>query len=132
MSPKQAHWQDFLAEFDFCINHKSGALNTMSGVLSRMPHACTISVISHSSFLQDIQTTQQHDPYTQQLISDMEMQRAAHGLLRMQQGLLMVHGKWFVPNIKEIKALILQEAHDCKMAGHGGIHAGFCLYSFCL
>ena len=73
----------------------------MSGVLSRMPHACTISVISHSSFLQDIQTTQQHDPYTQQLISDMEMQRAAHGLLRMQQGLLMVHGQWFVPNVSQ-------------------------------
>ena len=95
MSPKQAHWQDFLAEFDFCINHKSGALNTMSGVLSRMPHACTISVLSDSSLLQDIRTTQQRDPYTQQLISDMEMQRAAHGLLRMQQGLLMVHDKWF-------------------------------------
>ena len=122
MSPKQARWQDFLAEFDFCINHKSGALNTMPDVLSRMPHACTISVISDSSLLQDIRTAQQHDPYTQQLISDMEMQFAAHGSLRMQQGLLMVHGKWFVPNIKEIKALILQEAHDCKMAGHGGIH----------
>ena len=40
----------------------------------------------------------------------------------MQQALLMVHGKWFVPNIREIKALILQEAHDCKMAEHGGIH----------
>ena len=133
MSSKEARRQDFLAELELCINHKfSGALNTMPDALSRMPHACTISVISYSSLLQDIQTTQQRDPYTQQLISDMEMQRAAHGLLRMQQGLLMVHGKWFVPNIKEIKALILQEAHDCKMAGHGGIHAGFCLYSFCL
>ena len=58
----------------------------------------------------------------QQFISDMEMQRAAHGSLRMQQCLFMIHGKWFVPNIREIKALILQEAHDCKMTGHGGIH----------
>ena len=79
LSPKQARWQDFLVEFDFCINHKSGALNTMPDVLSRMPHACTISVISNSSLLQDIRTTQQRDPYTQQLISDIEMQRAAMG-----------------------------------------------------
>ena len=34
LSPKQARWQDFLAEFDFCINHKSGALNTVPDVLS--------------------------------------------------------------------------------------------------
>ena len=32
----------------------------------------------------------------------------------------MVHGKWFVPNIREINTLILQEARDCKMAGCGG------------
>ena len=68
----------------------------MPDVLSRMPHACTILVISDSSLLQDIRTTQQHDPYTQQLISDMEMQRAVHGSLRMQQGLLMVHGHGMV------------------------------------
>ena len=94
----------------------------MPDASSRMAHACTISVLSDSSLLQDIRTTQQRDPYTQQLISDMEMQRAAHGSLRMQQGLLMVHGKWFVPNIREINTLILQEAHDCKMAGHDNIH----------
>ena len=90
----------------------------MPDALSRMPHACTISVISYSSLLQDIQTTQQRDPYTQQLISDLEMQRVAHGSPRMQQCLLMVHGKWFVPNMREIKALIWQEGHDCKMVEH--------------
>ena len=79
MSPKQARSQDFLAEFDLCINHKSGALNTMPDVLSRMPRACTISVISDSSLLQDIRTAQQHDPYMHQLISDVEMQRAPMG-----------------------------------------------------
>ena len=67
----------------------------MPDASSRMAHACTISVLSDSSLLQDIRIAQQRDPYTQQLISDMEMQRAAHGSLRMQQGLLMVHDKWF-------------------------------------
>ena len=93
MSPKQARWQVFLAELDFCINHKSGALNTMLDDLSRMPHACTNSVISNSSLLQDIRTTQQRDPYTQQLISDMEMQRAAHGSVGMQQKRF-INGTW--------------------------------------
>ena len=40
----------------------------------------------------------------------------------MRQGLLVVHGKWFVPNVREIKGLILQESHDCNMTVHGGIH----------
>ena len=52
----------------------------------------------------------------------MEMQRVTDMSLRIRQGLLVVHGKWFKPNAREIKALLLQEARDCMMAGHGGIH----------
>ena len=51
----------------------------MTNALSQTPHAYTISVISDSSLLQDIGTTQQRDPYMQQLISNMEMQRRAMG-----------------------------------------------------
>lgn len=35
LSPKQARWQDFLAEFDMCIEYKPGRTNLVAGALSR-------------------------------------------------------------------------------------------------
>ncbi|XLU64181.1 hypothetical protein S245_023390, partial [Arachis hypogaea] len=35
LSPKQARWQDFLAEFDFEFEYKSGKTNVVADVLSR-------------------------------------------------------------------------------------------------
>ncbi|KAE8689004.1 Detected protein of unknown function [Hibiscus syriacus] len=35
LSPKQAHWQEFLAEFDFSMEHKSGKVNCVADALSR-------------------------------------------------------------------------------------------------
>ena len=82
-----------------------------------MPHGCTILVISDDSLLQGIWTTQKRDPYAGRLISSIEMQRAAHKLLGMQQGLLVVHGKLFGHDVREIKALIMQEPHDLRWWG---------------
>jgi hypothetical protein len=35
LSPKQARWQDFLAEFDMCIEYKPGRTNRLADALSR-------------------------------------------------------------------------------------------------
>ena len=34
LSPKQAQWQDFLAEFDYVLEYKSGKSNTVADALS--------------------------------------------------------------------------------------------------
>ena len=35
MSPKQARWQEFLAEYDFVFEHKLGIHNQVADALSR-------------------------------------------------------------------------------------------------
>ena len=35
LSPKQARWQDFLAEFDYTLEYKPGSANHMVNALSR-------------------------------------------------------------------------------------------------
>ena len=35
LSPKQARWQDFLAEFDYTLEYKPGTANPMADALSR-------------------------------------------------------------------------------------------------
>ena len=35
LSPKQAQWQDFLAEFDYVLEYKSGRINLVADALSR-------------------------------------------------------------------------------------------------
>ena len=35
LTPKQARWQEFLAEFDFYFEHKAGRLNQAADALSR-------------------------------------------------------------------------------------------------
>ncbi|KAL5734919.1 hypothetical protein ACOSP7_032780 [Xanthoceras sorbifolium] len=35
LSPKQARWQDFLAEFDYTLEYKSGKANLVADALSR-------------------------------------------------------------------------------------------------
>ena len=35
LSPKQARWQDFLAEFDYQLEYKSGKANVIADALSR-------------------------------------------------------------------------------------------------
>ena len=45
------------------------------------------------------------------------MQRAAHELLGMRQGLLVVHDKLFGHDVRKIKALIIQEQHDLRWWG---------------
>ena len=35
LSPKQARWQDFLAEFDYTLEYKPGSANHVADALSR-------------------------------------------------------------------------------------------------
>ena len=52
----------------------------------------------------------------------MEMQHAAHGSRGMQQVLVVVHGKLFVTNVREIKVFIFVRRKYCKLMRHVSIH----------
>ncbi|KAL5835882.1 hypothetical protein ACOSQ3_015434 [Xanthoceras sorbifolium] len=42
LSPKQARWQDFLAEFDYALEYKPGKANVVADALSRKAELATM------------------------------------------------------------------------------------------
>ncbi|GKD20862.1 putative nucleotidyltransferase, ribonuclease H [Tanacetum coccineum] len=64
LSPKQARWQDFLAEFDYQLEYKPGKANVVADALSRKAEFTAITQAQF--FLQDrIKEGLEHDPFGQ-------------------------------------------------------------------
>ncbi|PKI57042.1 hypothetical protein CRG98_022546 [Punica granatum] len=93
LSPKQARWQDFLAEFDFMMEYTPGKNNAVADALSRRVELAAISRLE-SPLLGRIKEGLQHEAKARILL---ELAR-------------------------EGKREILRECHDSKWAGHPGIH----------
>ncbi|GJS12735.1 cytochrome P450 78A7-like protein [Tanacetum coccineum] len=68
LSPKQAHWQDFLTEFDYQLEYKPGKTNVVADALSRK--AEFMAITQAQFFLQDrIKEGLEHDPLAKKLIA---------------------------------------------------------------
>ncbi|KAK8994845.1 hypothetical protein V6N11_045914 [Hibiscus sabdariffa] len=67
LSPKQARWQEYIAEFDFSMEHKPGRANTVADALSRKP---TLAAISHlkGDLLESIKEGLSQDPTAKSLM----------------------------------------------------------------
>ncbi|KAF2303678.1 hypothetical protein GH714_021160 [Hevea brasiliensis] len=68
LSPKQAKWQDFLAEFDFKMEYKPGKANLVADVLSHKGELADISQPT-SNLLERIKQGLEHDPIAKSYIS---------------------------------------------------------------
>ncbi|KAI5060580.1 hypothetical protein GOP47_0025000 [Adiantum capillus-veneris] len=54
------------------------------------------------------------------MLNDHISGKAALGLFEVKDNLFYAHGKIYIPNDPELKKDLMWEAHDCKLAGHGG------------
>ncbi|XP_050387307.1 uncharacterized protein LOC126803565 [Argentina anserina] len=68
LSPKQARWQDFLAEFDYTIEYKPEKANVVADALSRKAEFASISQFT-SPLLSKIKEGLRVDPQAQSLIT---------------------------------------------------------------
>ncbi len=68
LSPKQARWQDFLAEFDYTMEYKPGKANLVADALSRKGELADISQPT-STLLERIKQGLQHDPAAKSYIA---------------------------------------------------------------
>ncbi|KAH0693436.1 hypothetical protein KY285_020533 [Solanum tuberosum] len=68
LTVKQARWQDFLAEFDFTFEYKSGKANVVPDALSRKAALDATISSTCSSVIDDIKKCIQHDPVAKQLL----------------------------------------------------------------
>ncbi|XP_022864502.1 uncharacterized protein LOC111384459 [Olea europaea var. sylvestris] len=67
LSPKQARWQDFLAEFDYVMEYKPGKVNVVADALSRKAELAAISQAT-GTLLEEIKQGLEHDPMAKTLM----------------------------------------------------------------
>lgn len=70
LSPKQVRWQEFLAEFNMCLEYKPGKENRVADVLSRkveLAMMCQLTQLN-VNFLDQIRMEMAKDPIAQDLL----------------------------------------------------------------
>ncbi|MCO5575102.1 hypothetical protein L7F22_028899 [Adiantum nelumboides] len=124
LTPKQARWQDFLVEYDIEIIHKPGKHNVMPDALSCQPNLNPTSTIQ-GTLKERIIESQKIDPAVIRMMNAHVSGKSAIGLFDIRDGLFYAHSKIYIPNDPTLKKDLLWEAHDCKLAGHGGQKRSF-------
>ena len=120
LSPRQARWQEFLADFKFEWLHRPERHNTVADALSRKEVIAYITTLSKviSDFNEKIKLATEQDAAYGRL-----KQQVKEGVIRRYwlEGDLLVAkgGRWYVP-AGSLRKDLLRETHDSKWAGHPG------------
>ena len=119
LSPKQARWQDFLAEFDYTLEYKPGSVNHVADALSRKAELASMTSQPQGDIMDLLREGLQHDPMAKSLIA-----LAHEGKTKrfwVEDGLLYTKGRrLYVPKWGNIRRNLIKECHDTKWAGHPG------------
>ncbi|MCO5612508.1 hypothetical protein L7F22_066776 [Adiantum nelumboides] len=125
LSPKQMRWQGQLAEYDIEIIHKPRKHNVMPDSLSRMHEINAVSVINSDEILDQIKNASKTDLGVLRMMQNWRQGKTTVGLFDLGDGLWYAHDRIYVPDEPSLKAKLLWETHDCKIAGHGGQKRSF-------
>ena len=117
LSPKQARWQDFLADFDYTLEYKPGVANHIVDALSCNAELASMTSHPQGEMVDLIKEDLQHDPVAKSLIT-----LAHEGKTRrfwVEDDLLYIKGKrLYVHKWGSIRRNLIKECHDSKWAGH--------------
>ncbi|KAE8724095.1 hypothetical protein F3Y22_tig00010927pilonHSYRG00153 [Hibiscus syriacus] len=118
LSQKQARWQDFLAEFLYTLEYKSGKANVVVDALSRKTELAVI-YLAKGTILERIKEGLEQDPMMRELVK-----LASNGKTQrfwVEDGLLYTKGRRiYVPKWDNLRRDLIKECHDTKWVGHPG------------
>lgn len=118
LSPKQARWQDFLAEFDYTLEYKPGKVNVVADALSRKVELAAMSQVE-GAIMARIREGLERDPVAKELMK-LSNEGKVHRFW-VEDGLLYTKGRrLYVPKWESLRRDIIRECHDTRWAGHPG------------
>jgi len=109
--------------YEYIIQHKSGAENTVTDALSRVSSASLLLMaISHiqSDLLQHIEHSWDLDPYLQHIIQQKQQDRALFPKYQCVNQQLRRMGKLVVGPDEDLRRQILYWVHTSPQGGHSG------------
>ena len=126
LTPKQARWQEFVAEFDFRFEHKAGRLNQAADALSRKAELATLKILASLSasvvntpLKERIKENLEKDPVVRTILKLVEEGKTRQ--FWVEDGLLWAKGgRLYVPKSGNLRRTLLSECHDTLWAGHPG------------
>ena len=127
LSLKQARWMEFLQQFDFDWEYKPGRTNVVADALSRRfdlkvvdEQLMPIEVVGDVSkaLIDKIKNGYTSDGNCQTIFAN---PREVRNHFIVENGLIFSNRRLYVPDVRELKTELLEEAHDSPIAGHLGV-----------
>jgi hypothetical protein len=143
---RQRRWLELIKNYDLGIKYHPGKANVVADALSQRSHVSQLVVNSMpfelceefeklnlritanteamemevgSSLLREIPRGQQEDEKAQEIKHNIKEEKSL-GFSEDDEGVLWCKGRICVPNVKELKAKILREAHESAYSIHPG------------
>jgi len=122
MNARQVRWLAFLSEYDFEIKHIKGKENKVADALSR--NAILDATSTYKTDLEEkIKERERYDVNYQKLkekIAGNEAENDESGYKITENELFVYKNRLYIPNIPDLKLLILNEVHKSPYSGHPG------------
>ncbi|SPC67498.1 uncharacterized protein UHOD_11759 [Ustilago sp. UG-2017b] len=150
LNRRQARWSELLADFDFVIQYRPGAQAGLPDALTRRsdmrpmdrglslmrehnpdnfqtllkPHqlrlAATGTLTVNSDITDKIHDALPRDPWTSSLLEQVHLGSSPTGFTINSMNLLTYQDLVIVPDVDDLRLLIVQDRHDSPSAGHPG------------
>ena len=125
LNARQARWLEFLCEFDFEIKHIKGKENKVADALSRKVqemHVASLS-ISQSELRKQIVNHVAGDELYEQVkdkLQQQSLEKKYEGYKLEEDGLLTYKGRIYIPNVANLRRVVMDEIHQNPYPGHPG------------
>lgn len=118
-----------LLGLQYRICYRKGTENSAAHALSRQPvedsaHLHAISVCQ-PAWLQEIVKGYDHDPKTQQLITQLAVAPVDDGKFTLTKGVVRFKGRVWLGNNTKLQQQIMRALHDSSVGGHSGFPATY-------